>query len=487
MALPADLLDLPAPQGARLVALERLDRLLDARVRLGHAEDVEALHDFRVALRRLRSVLRAYREPLANSIGAGTFRRLRDLARATGESRDLEVHLAWLEAQRATLTPRLRIGLDAIRARLAERKATADTRLERAIGGTFPHLAHRVRRRLARYDAPVLAGPSHADPPFAAVMALGARRKIEELRLALDAVRSAADEADSHRARIVAKRLRYLLDPVSSLVPGAAELSTKLSELQDQLGVLHDAHVFAPELVAAASAAAGEHARRETLAVVAHGSPAGAAKRVHRRDPQPGLLALGERVRVSGEAAFQRVHDAWLGGRAVEFFANAERVADSIDARAKPLLEIERKYLLNRFPAAAAGVPAEEIEQGYIPGTRLIERLRRVTTPESVRWYRTVKTGAGLVRTELEEETTREVFETMWPLTEGKRVHKQRHRVPDGDLAWEIDHFVDRDLVLAEIELPSADVQPVPPDWLQPYIVRDVTEESEYVNFNLAK
>ncbi len=487
MPLPADLLDLPAPQGARLVALERLDRLLDARVRLGHPEDVEALHDFRVALRRLRSVLRAYREPLANSVGRGTFRRLRDLAQATGESRDLEVHLAWLEGQRVTLTPRLRIGLDSIRRRLAERKARADQRLERAIDGTFPHLAHRVRRRLARYDAPVLGGPSHADPPFAAAMALGARRKIEELRLALEAVHSAADDTDAHRARIVAKRLRYLLDPVSSLVPGAAALSEKLSELQDQLGVLHDAHVFAPELVAAASAAAGEHARREAMAVVSHGSEASAAKRVHQRDPQPGLLALGERVRLSGEVAFGRVREEWLGGRAVGFFANAERVADALNARAKPLLEIERKYLLNHFPAAAAGVPAEEIEQGYVPGQRLIERLRRVTTPDSVRWYRTVKTGAGLVRTELEEETTREIFEAMWPLTEGKRVHKQRHCVPDGDLAWEIDHFVDRDLTLAEIELPSADVQPVPPDWLQSYIVRDVTDEAEFVNFNLAK
>jgi CYTH domain-containing protein len=46
---------------------------------------------------------------------------------------------------------------------------------------------------------------------------------------------------------------------------------------------------------------------------------------------------------------------------------------------------------------------------------------------------------------------------------------------------------VDRDLTLAEVELPSADVQPVPPDWLQPYVVRDVTDEAAYVNYNLAQ
>ena len=130
------------------------------------------------------------------------------------------------------------------------------------------------------------------------------------------------------------------------------------------------------------------------------------------------------------------------------------------------MLEIERKYLLDKFPAAAAGAPVEEIEQGWIPGERLRERLRRVTTAGSVRWYRTVKTGAGVVRTEIEEETTREIFEAMWPLTESRRIHKQRHRVTDGDLTWEIDHFLDRDLTLAEVELPSLDVLPVPPDWL---------------------
>jgi CHAD domain-containing protein/CYTH domain-containing protein len=487
VALPPDILYLPAPQGARLVALERLDRLLDARVRLGHAEDTEALHDFRVALRRLRSVLRAYRKPLASSIGPGMYRRLRRLAAATSESRDLEVHLAWLEEQRATLTPKQRIGLDAMRARLVERKATADARLELAIGTTFPHLAHRVRRRLARYDAPVLGGVVNADPPFAAAMAGRARRKIEQLRVALDAVHGVSDEADAHRARIIAKRLRYLLDPVGGMVPGAEEVSDKVRELQDQLGALHDAHVFAPELVAATSAAAGEHARRESLAVVSGGSQGRAAKRVHGRDPRPGLIELGERVRARGEAAFSQVRGSWLDGRAVGFFANAERFAAALDAHARPMLEIERKYLLAKFPATAAGAPVEEIEQGYVPGDRLRERLRRVTTPDGVRWFRTVKTGAGLVRVEIEEETTREIFEAMWPLTEGKRVHKQRHRVVDGDLVWEIDHFVDRDLTLAEVELPGADVQPVPPDWLQPYVVRDVTDEPAYVNYNLAR
>lgn len=487
MTLPEEFLDLSAPRGARLVALEKLDALVEGRVRLGHPEDVEALHDFRVALRRLRSAIRAYRAPLSSSIGKGTNKRLRKLAQATGQSRDLEVHVAWIDEQRATLTPRQRIGADALRAQLADRRARADVMLEQAIDLTFPHLAHRVRERLLRYDAPVLFGPGHADPPFAAVMSLRAHKMVTDLKAALDAVHATTDELEAHRARIAAKRLRYLLEPVAGIVPGVDALVERIRPLQDQLGALHDAHVFAPELVAATMTAVGEHARKESLAVVTGGTAGRAAKRVHAKDPRPGLIALGERVRARGDGAFAAVKDQWLGDRANEFFAQAALVCDAIDAHAKATIEIERKYLLDKFPAGASGAPVEEIEQGYLPGTMLRERLRRITTPESVRWYRTVKTGMGLVRTELEEETTREVFEAMWPLTEGKRVHKQRHRVADGELAWEIDHFLDRDLTLAEIELPDAETVVEVPEWLAPHVVREVTEEVVYVNYNLAR
>jgi CYTH domain-containing protein len=64
---------------------------------------------------------------------------------------------------------------------------------------------------------------------------------------------------------------------------------------------------------------------------------------------------------------------------------------------------------------------------------------------------------------------------------------KRRYLVPAGDLTWEIDEFLDRDLVLAEVELPSAEARVNPPEWLEPYVVRDVTGESEYSNMRLAR
>jgi CYTH domain-containing protein len=97
-----------------------------------------------------------------------------------------------------------------------------------------------------------------------------------------------------------------------------------------------------------------------------------------------------------------------------------------------------------------------------------------------------VKEGSGLTRLEVEEIVTPEVFARFWPLTEGRRLRKRRYRVADGDLIWEIDEFLDRDLVLAEVELPEALTDVQIPGWLQPHVGREVTEEPAYSNFRLA-
>jgi len=130
--------------------------------------------------------------------------------------------------------------------------------------------------------------------------------------------------------------------------------------------------------------------------------------------------------------------------------------------------------------------PVKELWQGYLPGVKVRERLRREELGDEVRFLRTIKAGRGVQRIEIEETTTREVFDVLWPLTEGARVLKRRYTVEDAGLVWEIDEFLDRELVLAEVELPSADVQPPIPRWLEPVLDREVTTEDRYVNLNLA-
>jgi CYTH domain-containing protein len=156
-----------------------------------------------------------------------------------------------------------------------------------------------------------------------------------------------------------------------------------------------------------------------------------------------------------------------------------------------PPLEIERVFLLRAMPDLPPGAEALRIEQGYLPepGEGDVEgRLRRTTRPDGrVKLVHTVKKGLGLVREESERELDEAEFDRLWPRTAGRRLTKTRHVVPCGALRWEVDRFDGFDLVLAEIELPAPDTPVTLPAWLAPHVVREVTEEPAFRNYELAR
>ena len=97
--LPSDLMARSADEAARILALSYLRQIEQARTRLEDPEDREALHDFRVGIRRLRSCIRAYRPQLKRSLNQKSEQSLRKLMRATNAGRDTEVQLTWLRNQ----------------------------------------------------------------------------------------------------------------------------------------------------------------------------------------------------------------------------------------------------------------------------------------------------------------------------------------------------------------------------------------------------
>jgi CYTH domain-containing protein len=254
--------------------------------------------------------------------------------------------------------------------------------------------------------------------------------------------------------------------------------------LQDVLGDIHDAHAWGAELRNTLQQAAVQEGQALTRMSAGKVAP----RRRSRLPSRTGLAALAERIRQHGTESYHRLQTEWLGDGVDRFFADTGALLDALGELSAPHVEVERKYLLREFPHPVP--PAARlllIDQGYLPGERLIERLRRVQDDHAVRHYRTVKFGNGVSRTELEEETTRDIFATMWKLTEGKRLTKRRYVIPEGDLNWEIDQFTDRELILAEIELPDENYPVKIPEWLAPYVEREVTGEREFLNSTLAR
>lgn len=461
IALPDDLLELPVEEAARVIALALIDTVLDARDRLDGPDEAEALHDFRVGLRRLRISLRVYRPQLQGSVGRGLRRRLGRIADATRDSRDLEVHIAWARLQTADMLSWQRAGVYWLLDRMERRRRRADTSLERVLGRRFDPTVGKLQRRLHSYRTTIHLDPSRPPRRGASVTGKRVQQLATDLGIALARVRSIRDVDEAHRARIAAKRLRYVLEPAAGQIEEAVPIIERLKRLQDDLGDFHDTQVFIAEL---------NEVLRQAPAIA-----------------RPGVLALVARLRDRGVATFGRVSAEWRTGRAEPFIHEVVDLGKAITARRRAGLEIERKYLLRGLPDAVRGAPALEIRQGYLPGTRLIERFREVRSNDAVAWYRTVKSGRGIWRLELEEATTREVFDRIWPLTEGHRVEKRRYPVAEDGATWEIDEFMDRDLVLAEIELPSADAEIEVPAWLAPHVVGEVTDDPEYTNLRLAR
>ncbi len=145
-------------------------------------------------------------------------------------------------------------------------------------------------------------------------------------------------------------------------------------------------------------------------------------------------------------------------------------------------IEIERKFLVagEGWRAAAEGAPVP-IRQGYLatPGAAgATVRIRRAGAEA----FLTVKGPGGLVRAEFEYPIPPGDAEAMLALCTTPPLAKARWSVPHQGHVWTIDVFESpaslAGLVLAEIELPAADIDPPLPPWLG----AEVTGDPGYAN-----
>ncbi len=324
---PADLLARPAAEATRLIALGYLEDASAAATRLEDPKDEEALHDFRVALRRLRSTLRAYRLELRESVRRGSRDRLGRIADATNRSRDADVALAWLRPLTSALTSGERVGLRELIERIERRREDVFEKTVDHVRRSFTKTAKRLRKRLGEYRQTVQPAATDGTPArFATVAAAAITEHATDLGRRLEEVRSPGQSDEVHAARIAAKRLRYLLEPLGAQVPDGATLVRKLRELQDLLGGLCDTQVLAMEVETAVT-------------------------------ERPGLLAVARRLHARRAALFTRLQTPWLRPAGAQFLRDVESAA---------------RVIVLPPPAAppAVPVPAPDARPQRGPGSR---------------------------------------------------------------------------------------------------------------------
>ncbi len=250
------LLALPPEQVVQRLALAQLDAAATACTRVADRDDAEALHDFRVALRRLRNLLRAY-APWYDPVPKHLRKRLRRLACATNATRDAEVQIEWLRRTSPRLRAGARSGLAWLLAHLAERQSTANRAVRKLVRMEFavlePRLHATLRIRKHGRDSVVGAGTTFAQATDERLSSYCA-----ELAADLAGIGSAADRDAIHAARISGKRLRYLLEPLRGSVPGAAAQVNTMKAFQDRFGELNDRFVTAREIAHAVETAGAQ-------------------------------------------------------------------------------------------------------------------------------------------------------------------------------------------------------------------------------------
>lgn len=211
----------------------------------GGPTDEEALHDFRVALRRMRTILRVARELWRRKRLARIEGEIRYHAQATGALRDEEVLRETLAA--LDLPPEARAEVDTWLARRASavRKEHAQvTRLLRdgppARAPTLPN-GKRIRPLERSFHA--LAARLDGDPPrLVPTVDLGHAVLDHAARdVATWAMRDVGDSEAMHELRIRYKRLRYTAELFAAPLGAAAtRLAKHATRMQRHLGELHD-------------------------------------------------------------------------------------------------------------------------------------------------------------------------------------------------------------------------------------------------------
>lgn len=211
--------------GKRLVIDEECERFIN----IG---DAEALHDLRVAMRRLHSLFIAFAPAIDP---AATFpRELRLLQKGTNQARDLEVtldilrnshlELPWLEQQ-------------------WQQQLEDEYRYLRQ---TLPAAWHALAPAL---DTPQAMLRKQLPPQplgeLAADLLQAGSKQLEKRRKSV--CRHWKDKS-AHKLRILGKQLRYLLEPFNDEVAACAKAVQQLKQFQDLLGDYHDIVVLRDKL-----------------------------------------------------------------------------------------------------------------------------------------------------------------------------------------------------------------------------------------------
>ncbi|MHC4713367.1 MAG: CHAD domain-containing protein [Planctomycetota bacterium] len=229
-----------------VLARREMERFVSRAYGLDCRGDIEYVHEMRVALRRLRELMRVTRKKGGQTVSHLMVDSKR-FADALGAVRDVDVFTAFLGRYAARAAEENRLFIERIVAAQKRRRTRCYRNLMKVFGGEdYERFRDTYYGMLTGGNGKTLIEPSGA---------LGRRSIREEAPrilkrrlktvLAFGAPLSDYSAEDKHRLRILCKRLRYIAEFLSPIYKrGLREIIKPATAMQDMLGEFHDAEVY---------------------------------------------------------------------------------------------------------------------------------------------------------------------------------------------------------------------------------------------------
>ncbi|MDQ8203812.1 CHAD domain-containing protein [Pelagicoccus sp. SDUM812003] len=205
--------------------------------------DTEFLHDYRVSIRKLRSVLALIKGVFPSDETRKLKSLLGSFAKATNGLRDLDVYLLAEESYRSMVPASLRSGLDRVFSDFRKGRSKELLRVRRRLQSKSYQSEAKRLESFFHQDEPSSA--KRSDIPIGELSAAEIYRHYKLVAKQGAAIDQETPDEDVHELRIECKKLRYLLELFASLYP-ADEIKIiikSLKRLQNTLGDFNDLSV----------------------------------------------------------------------------------------------------------------------------------------------------------------------------------------------------------------------------------------------------
>ena len=230
------------------VLRERFAEVVSNREAALSESGVEGVHDMRVAIRRLRSIISDFAE-IAEKFPLKTVRKdLKRLADALGGVRDADVSIEALEKLREKADDEKVIaGIDIFTERFREKRTEAFDRLNSHLSPeSIDELAAQFEKAL---DASIEQRELFTVTNLGDAQAEIISNRVDEFRKLADAFYDPFSVKRLHRLRIAGKHLRYAIELfLPDLQTDAKDLAESVAKMQTHLGEVHDHDVWINEM-----------------------------------------------------------------------------------------------------------------------------------------------------------------------------------------------------------------------------------------------